>query len=165
MGSPAPSDGTITITHVPTPPPIANPLKPDSKSFPSQSFHTLTREAAFSYPPTDRSDVPALDELVAPHIESFNALMEDGENGGKGLLALAVQDIGAKVVFDGKKPGTGNKLSSKSPSMAAVCRSPSCVEAGRGASSPEQLDNFGAPPSAPLLAYGPVGALCVAVGC
>lgn len=94
--------------------PITTPIRPDTVSFDSQSFHTLTREAAFSHPPTNKSDIPALDELVAPHIESFNALLEDSEGGGKGLLALAVDDIGAKVVFDGKKPGTGNRLSSQS---------------------------------------------------
>ena len=94
--------------------PVTNPIRPDTKSFASQSFHTLTRESAFLHPPTNKSDIPALDELVAPHIESFNALLEDSEGGGKGLLALAVDDIGAKVVFDGKKPGTGNRLSSES---------------------------------------------------
>ena len=93
--------------------PIKTPIQPDTVSFSSQSFHTLTREAAFLHPPTNKSDIPALDELVAPHIESFNALLEDPVT-GKGLLALAVDDIGAKVVFDGKKPGQGNRLSSES---------------------------------------------------
>ncbi|KAL7410627.1 DNA-directed RNA polymerase i polypeptide 2 [Mrakia frigida] len=90
--------------------PIKTPLRPETVSFSSQSFHTLTREAAFLHPPTNKSDIPALDELVAPHIESFNALLEDPVT-GKGLLALAVDDIAAKVVFDGKKPGQGNRLS------------------------------------------------------
>lgn len=93
--------------------PIKTPLRPETVSFASQSFHTLTREAAFLHPPSNKSDIPALDELVAPHIESFNAILEDSAGGGKGLLALAVDDIGAKVVFDSKKPGQGNRLSSE----------------------------------------------------
>lgn len=105
-------------------PPIPTPLKPGSKSFDNQTFHTLTREAAFLHPPSNQSDIPALDELVAPHIDSFNALMEDGENGSKGLLALAVEDIGAKVVFDGKKPGEGNRLSSEYMLPMLISRKP-----------------------------------------
>lgn len=99
--------------------PIKTPLRPETVSFSSQSFHTLTREAAFLHPPTNKSDIPALDELVAPHIESFNALLEDPVT-GKGLLALAVDDIAAKVVFDGKKPGQGNRLSSESSRLLSV---------------------------------------------
>lgn len=91
-----------------------SPLQPSSKSHPSHSFHTLTREAAFRYPSKSGADIPALEELVAPHIESFNALLEDpSAEGGKGLLALAVQDIGEKVVFDGKERAEGKRLSSQ----------------------------------------------------
>lgn len=90
--------------------PIPNVLTPSTRSHPAHSFHTLTREAAFLHPPANASDIPALDQLVAPHIESFNALLEDGA-GGKGLLALAIDDIGHKVVFDGPNPGEGNRLS------------------------------------------------------
>ena len=56
-----------------------DPLAPTtaSSSKDTTSFHTLTRERAFRHPPKVGSDVPALDELVAPHIDSFNALIED----------------------------------------------------------------------------------------
>ncbi|OCF60309.1 DNA-directed RNA polymerase I subunit RPA2 [Kwoniella mangroviensis CBS 10435] len=78
------------------------------------TFKTLTRERQFRHPPTTSSDVPALDELVQPHIQSFNALIED--EGNKGLLQLGVEDIGEKVVFDGKEwdndpTGFGSKIS------------------------------------------------------
>lgn len=80
------------------------------------TFHTLSRERRFRHPPAapstvngsgegeasqlSQSDVPALDELVRPHIESFDALVQD-PRGGKGLLMMGVDDIGEKVVFDG----------------------------------------------------------------
>jgi hypothetical protein len=81
----------------------------------TSTFKTLTRERQFRHPPTSASDVPALDELVKPHLESFNALIEDtGANaGGKGLLQLGVEDIGEKAVFDGKgdeERPWGNKI-------------------------------------------------------
>ena len=56
-----------------------DPLSPSlaSSSKDNTTFKTLTRERAFRHPPVDSSDVPLLDELVKPHIESFNALIED----------------------------------------------------------------------------------------
>ncbi|ANZ73425.1 BA75_00737T0 [Komagataella pastoris] len=72
------------------------------------SFKTLERENRFKNPPTDKSAFPLLEEAVAPHIGSFNALT-DGLNGG--LLNLAVKDIGAKTIFDSNDPSRlGNKL-------------------------------------------------------
>ncbi|KAG9128187.1 hypothetical protein FRC07_003737 [Ceratobasidium sp. 392] len=69
-------------------------------------YDTLRREDAFRYPSRTGNEVPILQELVAPHIESFNALfndsgltLEDGDS--KGLLSLGIKDIGSKVVFDG----------------------------------------------------------------
>lgn len=91
------------------------PSQASSSTRPDNStFHTLTRERQFRHPPPTASDVPALDELVAPHISSFNALIEDdGNPGAKGLLQMGVEDIGEKVVFDGKgsEGGLGTKLS------------------------------------------------------
>ena len=56
-----------------------DPLSPSlaSSSREPGSFHTLDRERAFRHPPPNASDVPSLDDLVAPHIDSFNALIED----------------------------------------------------------------------------------------
>ena len=82
-----------------------DPLSPSSattSSHPDTStFHTLTRERAFRHPSFSSSDIPALDQLVAPHIESFDALIED--EAGKGMLQLGVEDLGERVVFDGRE--------------------------------------------------------------
>lgn len=75
------------------------------------SYHTLEREKIFRDPPKDKFPFPLLQEAVAPHIGSFNALM-DGPDGG--LLNLAVKDIGSKSVFDSNDPDRlGNKLTGK----------------------------------------------------
>ncbi|KAG6828654.1 hypothetical protein H0H92_007123 [Tricholoma furcatifolium] len=86
------------------------------------TFNTLEREKAFRNPPKDGSTYGILNEFVAPHIESFNALFDDnylpaGDGDGKGLLTLAIRDIGERVIFDGtgsQNPdgtlGWGNKM-------------------------------------------------------
>lgn len=91
-----------------------------------RGFDTLKREESFKNPTKKGSTVPILNEFVAPHIESFNALFDDsglpnGDENGKGLLSLGVQDIGEKVVFDytgppdeDGNPGLGNRLSCES---------------------------------------------------
>lgn len=92
-----------------------DPLSPTtaSSSTDHTTFHTLTRERQFRHPPAQVSDVPALDQLVSPHLESFNALVEDDQT-GQGLLQLGVESIGKKVVFDGQASASkpwGNKIS------------------------------------------------------
>ena len=90
------------------------------------TFNTLQREKNFKNPPKDAAVVPILNEFVTPHIESFNALFDDsglpaGDGDGKGLFHLGLEDIGKRVVFDGKgdigsesgQRGWGNRLSSK----------------------------------------------------
>jgi DNA-directed RNA polymerase I subunit RPA2 len=90
------------------------------------TFNTLARESTFKHPPTGSSVFPILNEFVAPHIESFNALFDDsglpfGDGDGLGLLSLAIKDIGERVVFDGARQsasgesnsGWGNRLSSE----------------------------------------------------
>ncbi|KAG7097383.1 hypothetical protein E1B28_004733 [Marasmius oreades] len=69
------------------------------------TFDTLRREKLFKQPPKKGSSYGILNEFVAPHIESFNALFDDsglpsGDGDGKGLLNLALKDIGTRVVFD-----------------------------------------------------------------
>lgn len=89
---------------------------------PSTSFHTLDREYAFSNPSKIESKYPAAQALVAPHIDSFDALFEGAPIGSKGkissshgLLHLAVADLLPKVIFDprGQTNGLGNKLESE----------------------------------------------------
>ena len=74
-------------------------------SMPS-TFETLERERLFRHPPQTGASVPILNEFVTPHLESFNALFDDsglplGDGAGKGLLSLALKDIGERVVFSG----------------------------------------------------------------
>ena len=70
------------------------------------TFETLEREKSFRHPPQNGASVPILNEFVTPHLESFNALFDDsglplGDGDGKGLLSLALKDIGERVVFSG----------------------------------------------------------------
>ena len=60
----------------------------------------------FRHPPQNGASIPILDEFIIPHIESFNALFDDsglplGDGDGKGLLSLALKDVGERVVFSG----------------------------------------------------------------
>ncbi|PFH49259.1 hypothetical protein AMATHDRAFT_76288 [Amanita thiersii Skay4041] len=80
------------------------------------TFNTLAREEAFRNPPQDNPTYQILNEFVAPHIESFNALFDDsglpdGDGDGRGLLALGLKDIGERVAFDGNgSDGWGNRM-------------------------------------------------------
>jgi len=70
------------------------------------TFETLKRERLFRHPPQNGASVPILNEFVIPHLESFNALFDDsglplGDGDGKGLLSLALKDVGERVVFSG----------------------------------------------------------------
>lgn len=79
------------------------PSQATSSKFPDKStFGTLTRERAFRHPTSEGPEFETLEELVRPHVESFDALTEGGADGAPGLLQMGVEDIGEKVVFDGK---------------------------------------------------------------
>ena len=88
------------------------------------TFDTLQRQKLFRHPKQTGSNAPILNEFVKPHIESFNALFDDhAENGdGRGLISLALKDIGERVVFDGHgqtglgsdEGAWGNRMSSES---------------------------------------------------
>lgn len=86
------------------------------------TFNTLEREYAFRNPPKDGSTYSILNQFVTPHIESFNALFDDsglpvGDGDGRGLISLAIKDIGERVVFDGNGHGSdprGNRIRSAS---------------------------------------------------
>lgn len=109
---------------------LTMPGRSKSKS----TFNTLAREELFRNPSAKGSTIPILNEFVAPHIESFNALFDDsglpsGDGDGRGLLSLGVKDIGERVAFDGNgKAGTesgetgwGNRMSSKHSLKAQNC--------------------------------------------
>ncbi|KAF5393051.1 hypothetical protein D9757_001185 [Collybiopsis confluens] len=81
------------------------------------TFDTLERQNLFKYPPKKGSSYKILNEFVAPHIESFNALFDDsglpsGDGNGKGLLSMSLEDIGERVIFDGagKDGAWGNRM-------------------------------------------------------
>ena len=89
------------------------------------TFDTLAREKLFRSPPKNGSTYKIFNEFVTPHIESFNALFDDsglprGDGDGKGLLSLALKDIGERVAFDGNgrmdsesgPTGWGNRIRS-----------------------------------------------------
>lgn len=90
------------------------------------TFNTLAREHAFRNPSKEGSTYTILNEFVAPHLESFNSLFDDsglpsGDGDGRGLLSLALKDIGERVAFDGDgkvgsesgPDGWGNRMRSK----------------------------------------------------
>ncbi|KAL1406093.1 hypothetical protein Q8F55_007776 [Vanrija albida] len=90
-----------------------SPSKATSSKHPDNtSFGTLTRERQFRHPSNEGPDFESLEELVRPAIQSFDALTEGGDDGTEGLLQLGVNDIGEKVVFDGK-PSEGMPYGNK----------------------------------------------------
>jgi hypothetical protein len=108
------------------------------------TFNTLAREEAFRNPPKNGSTHNILNEFVAPHIESFNALFDDsglpsGDGDGRGLISLGLQDIGERVVFDGDgkvdNRGWGNRMRSEFGTIHCMSR----VNSIQYGSSPRQL--------------------------
>ncbi|KAG8865412.1 hypothetical protein FRB96_000302 [Tulasnella sp. 330] len=85
------------------------------------TFDTLVREHRFRHPTKEGSTLPVFQDLVAPHLESFNAITEGSAGNDAndiGLLNLGLSYVPEKVVFDqigrdgvdlGK--GLGNRLS------------------------------------------------------
>lgn len=76
------------------------------------TFDTLKRERAFRNPSDKEFQTPSLQKVTAPHLESFNSILEYGDD-QRGLLDMAIADIGHKAVFDAKGGDgeLGNKLS------------------------------------------------------
>ncbi|EEP76217.1 DNA-directed RNA polymerase I polypeptide 2 [Uncinocarpus reesii 1704] len=62
----------------------------------SVQYDTLRRERLFRNPPKDHTAYPMLAAAVRPHIDSFNALFDDGK-----VLEAALKDIGTKTFLDG----------------------------------------------------------------
>ncbi|CAH1759612.1 3579_t:CDS:10 [Entrophospora sp. SA101] len=76
----------------------------------SSSFNTLEREKLFLNPNSKKFGVPRLQEIVKPHVDSFNCLLEPPT---KSLLNFAIDDIGVREIFDVPVDSlvAGNKLS------------------------------------------------------
>ncbi|KAI8819166.1 uncharacterized protein EV422DRAFT_588918 [Fimicolochytrium jonesii] len=95
----------------------------------TSTFHTLDRQQAAVYPSKTRPQYPELAKLSAPHVESFNSLFAHG-TASSGLLDRAVQDIGKRVVFDGKPGESGrNKIELW---LSSVSVGKPVIEAGGG---------------------------------
>ena len=75
------------------------------------SFNTLEIEKLFLNPSSKKFGVPKLQEIVKPHVDSFNCLLEPST---KSLLNFAIDDIGIQEILDVPLDSTirGNKLSS-----------------------------------------------------
>ncbi|KAK8139861.1 DNA-directed RNA polymerase I subunit RPA2 [Apiospora sp. TS-2023a] len=68
---------------------------PTSTSW-DHEYNTLRRQNLFTDPPTDRSAYPLLQIAVDPHIESFDAIFEEG-----GLIDKGLADIDTRTFLDG----------------------------------------------------------------
>lgn len=71
--------------------------KPTSTQW-TAKLDTLRREKLFRNPPKDHTSYPALVEAVQPHVDSFNALLDNNR-----LLEAALKDIGTKTYLDGDR--------------------------------------------------------------
>lgn len=65
-----------------------------------QSFHTLDFVKQAVHPSEVEPDVPALHELIRPHIDSFDSIFDDD------LLNLAVASLDRKEIID----ANGNRI-------------------------------------------------------
>lgn len=92
-------------------------------------FGTLEREHSFRHPSPLQSNYPEVHRLVAPLLDSFNALFDAADDDPtaadtKGLLSIGVQALDIVSLFDGvneKNGGLGNKIE------CAYCHSPGCL--------------------------------------
>ena len=94
----------------------------DEKWKEPHTFHTVDMQNRFMHPSDKALDVPALREITAPHIESFNALWAEDpamdipgapqKAEGTGLLEKSLATLPTRVVFDGHgaEGELGNRL-------------------------------------------------------
>jgi len=76
---------------------MAPPKAPPTNTQWTAEFDTVRREKLFRNPPRDHTAYPALVAALEPHIESFNALLDNNK-----LVEAALKDIGTKVFLDGE---------------------------------------------------------------
>jgi len=77
--------------------PTASSVPPTNTQWTAE-FDTSRREKLFRNPPKDHTPYPALAEAIQPHIDSFNALLDNSK-----LLEAALKDIGTKTFLDGEQ--------------------------------------------------------------
>jgi DNA-directed RNA polymerase I subunit RPA2 len=90
----------------------------------SSEFHSIEFRQKARCPPKDGTSYPELHRLIAPHLESFNALQF--VNDGAGLLELAVSDIEPVSMAD--SAGNILEFSIEAVSILHPCTSSSEVE-------------------------------------
>ncbi|MCJ1484684.1 DNA-directed RNA polymerase I subunit RPA2 [Schaereria dolodes] len=73
------------------------------------NIETIRREKLFRNPPKDHTAYPSLVDAVRPHIESFNALLDDSS-----LIEAALKDIGTKTFLDGDPENAQQKAEQSS---------------------------------------------------
>lgn len=148
MSSPG-SSSSAEESAGPSTPPASHALLPSKGKKPGQepvladwqqphTFHTLRIQDRFENPSSTEFEHPDLQDLVAPHIESFNALWshdpsveppKGSRNGapfvgeGVGLLEKTIAKIPPRVVFDGTEEtiaqgNLGNRLSFRIESIS-----------------------------------------------
>ncbi|PWN51491.1 putative RPA135-DNA-directed RNA polymerase I, 135 kd subunit [Violaceomyces palustris] len=138
MSSPSSSSSSSSFSDGPPTPPNTHAVLPGSlksarrdPATPAEAwtephtFHTLATQERFVNPSAQSFNHPELQALIAPQIESFNALWSvdpsvnmttQGNLGsfgeGIGLLERSVRNISPKVVFDNKggENGRGNRM-------------------------------------------------------
>lgn len=69
-------------------------------------FGTIKREQDAINPSKTGSAYPELHKLIAPHLDSFNAIKTTNGGRGKGLLEMGVADLARRDIRDSK----GNHL-------------------------------------------------------
>ncbi|MCJ1227314.1 DNA-directed RNA polymerase I subunit RPA2 [Toensbergia leucococca] len=77
---------------------MAPSAKPHTNTDWTSEFDTLRRQNLFKTPPTDHTAYPALVDALRPHIDSFNALLDNNKT-----LEAAIKDIGTKTFLDGQR--------------------------------------------------------------
>ncbi|KAG8894873.1 hypothetical protein FRB99_000941, partial [Tulasnella sp. 403] len=91
-------------------PPTSNP----------NSFNTLSREYSFRHPTKEGSTLPKFQELVAPAIESFDALFDESESDSTGLLTAGLKNIPEVVALNLPEDYTNLQLGQKLLEMVVL---------------------------------------------
>lgn len=80
----------------------------------TSQFDTIRRENLFRNPPKNHTAYPALAEVIQPHVDSYNAILEH--------LSLALLDIGTKTFIDGELESVKQRAQESEDNEAQVRR-------------------------------------------